>query len=242
MTLPTPGPVTFERSPDGLGLGSARPRISWRLPEASGSQLAYELEFQRAGLTIVTGRVAAADRHLVPWPAEPLASRERVQVRVRVWTDDEPGASGWSQPAWAEAALLDPGEWAGVPVGGAWDSGAVPSADRRPARVRREFIVDKPVVRARLYATAHGVYEAEINGRRVGSDALSPGWTVYGQRLQYRTYDVTSHLAPAATPLARGSATAGTGAGWGSAAVRAISTAPTSPGSRSWRSRTTTAR
>ena len=73
MTLPTPGPVTFERSPDGLGLGTPRPRISWRLPEISGSQLAYELEFLRAGLTTVTGRVAAAERHLVPWQAEPLA-------------------------------------------------------------------------------------------------------------------------------------------------------------------------
>ena len=51
------------------------------------------------------------------------------------------------------------------------------------------------LVRARLYATAHGLYEAEINGARVGDDALSPGWTVYRERLRYYTYDVTELLA-----------------------------------------------
>ena len=125
------------------------------------------------------------------WPTEPLVSRERVRVRVRVWTDDDI-VSDWSMPSWAEAALLDPGDWLAKPVGGAWDEDQ--SGDRRPARVRREFVVDRPIVSARLYASAHGVYEAEINGMRVGDDTLSPGWTVYSRRLRYRTYDVTSYL------------------------------------------------
>lgn len=140
---------------------------------------------------MTTGRVVSSERYLVLWPAEPLVSRERVRVRVRVWTDDM--VSDWSMPSWAEAALLDPGDWLAKPVGGAWEEDR--SGDRRPARVRREFVVSRPIVSARLYASAHGVYEAEINGVRVGDDALSPGWTVYGRRLRYRTYDVTSYLA-----------------------------------------------
>jgi alpha-L-rhamnosidase len=68
--------------------------------------------------------------------------------------------------------LLDPGDWLAKPVGGAWDADR--SGDRRPARVRREFVVSRPIVSARLYASAHGVYEAEINGKRVGDDALIP--------------------------------------------------------------------
>lgn len=188
------GPVIFERSPDGLGLGTACPRISWMLPDGSADQRAYELEIQRdAGMT-TTGRVLSPERSLVPWPAGPLRSRDRARVRVRVWTGDGLIPSEWSQPAWAEAALLEPGEWVARPVGGAWPE-AEPG-DRRPARVRRDFTVDRPVVTARLYATAHGLYEAEINGVRVGDDALSPGWTVYGNRLKYRTYDVTGHLVP----------------------------------------------
>ena len=40
-------PVTFEHSPSGLGLGTACPRISWRLPDGSPDQYAYELESPR---------------------------------------------------------------------------------------------------------------------------------------------------------------------------------------------------
>ncbi|HEX5115418.1 MAG TPA: family 78 glycoside hydrolase catalytic domain [Pseudonocardiaceae bacterium] len=183
--------MTFERSPDGLGMGGPRPRVSWRLPGGALHQRAYELELTRDAGTWTSGRIECADHHLVPWPEAPLASRERVGVRVRVWTDDgEP--SGWSEPASVEAALLDPADWRAVPVGCGWAE--QDGTDRRPARVRREFTLDRPVVSARLYATAHGVYEAEINGTRVGDDVLSPGWTVYRSRLLYRTYDVTDRL------------------------------------------------
>jgi alpha-L-rhamnosidase len=190
--LPGIDPVTFERSADGLGLGSARPRISWKLPDNSADQNAYELELTRADGVTTTGRIPSPDRYLVPWPGDPLTSRERVRVRVRVWAGTGDAPSRWSAPAWAEAALLDPADWRAQPAGGAWDAGQ--SGDRRPARVRREFTLARPVASARLYATAHGVYEAEINGRRVGDDVLSPGWTVYGRRLRYRTYDVTDYL------------------------------------------------
>ena len=48
---------------------------------------------------------------------------------------------------------------------------------------------------ARLYVTALGLYEARLNGHRVGDAFLAPGWTDYGQRVLYQAYDVTSLLA-----------------------------------------------
>ena len=48
---------------------------------------------------------------------------------------------------------------------------------------------------ARLYITALGVYEAQINGKVVGDQVFAPGWTVYDQRLRYQTFDVTEHAA-----------------------------------------------
>lgn len=65
--------------------------------------------------------------------------------------------------------------------------------------LRKEFNLDEGhggVARATLRATAFGVYEAFINGSPVGSDVLSPGWSSYEWRLRYRSYDVTSLLAP----------------------------------------------
>ncbi|GAA4083100.1 glycoside hydrolase family 78 protein [Actinomadura miaoliensis] len=61
-------------------------------------------------------------------------------------------------------------------------------------QLRKEFSLGKKVRRARLYSTALGVYQAEINGRRVGTEELAPGWTDYGRRVQYQAYDVTGLL------------------------------------------------
>ncbi|MEU9289493.1 family 78 glycoside hydrolase catalytic domain [Streptomyces sp. NPDC048275] len=183
--------MSFEHLPDSLGIGVAEPRLSWSLPSGAGAQDGYEIELDRGGRVHRTGHIDGVDQVFVPWPGEPLASRERVTVRVRVWTG--PGEpSEWSPPSVVEAGLLEPADWSAVPVGAPWSEN--PDSDRRPARVRKDFTLVRPVARARLYITAHGLYEAEINGRRVGDDALSPGWTVYGHRLRYYTYDVTDHL------------------------------------------------
>ncbi len=59
---------------------------------------------------------------------------------------------------------------------------------------RKDFSIDKEVVSAALYITARGVYEATINGQRVGNFIMAPGWTVYHKRLQVQEYDVTNLL------------------------------------------------
>src|SRR5690606_35299619 len=41
---------------------------------------------------------------------------------------------------------------------------------------------------------AHGMYEAEMNGKRIGDEYLSPGWTSYNNRLQYQVFDVTNQI------------------------------------------------
>lgn len=63
--------------------------------------------------------------------------------------------------------------------------------------LRREFTLDEghgEVVRATLHATAHGVFEAHLNGTPVSTEVLSPGWSSYEWRLRYRSYDVTELL------------------------------------------------
>ncbi|WP_458337608.1 family 78 glycoside hydrolase catalytic domain [Streptomyces sp. 372A] len=192
--------MRFEHLADGLGIGTGTPRLSWTPAPEGGNQQAYELEIRRNGLTCRTGRLTGPDHALVPWPGEPLTSRERASVRVRTWPTAHREPSPWSEPRAVETGLLDPDDWTAVPVGAGWEED--PAAERRPARLRRDFLTDaKPIAHARLYITAHGLYEAELNGQRVGDEALAPGWTVYHHRLRYRTHDVTSLLVPGANTI-----------------------------------------
>ncbi len=59
---------------------------------------------------------------------------------------------------------------------------------------RKDFYIDKQVQSAFLYVTARGVYEATLNGQRVGDFIMAPGWTSYHNRIQVQTYDVTELL------------------------------------------------
>jgi alpha-L-rhamnosidase len=179
----------FEHLPDALGIGVPAPRISWKTKaDADGRQAGYELEIPRPSGTTVAS-VASTESVLVPWPGDPLASRERATVRVRVRGVDG-SLSSWSPAGVVEAGLLSPEDWSALSVGPAWDEGT-DHRRRRPPLVRTSFRLTSDVASARLYVSAHGVYEVEINGARIGTDVLSPGWTVYSERLRYYSYDVT---------------------------------------------------
>jgi len=58
--------------------------------------------------------------------------------------------------------------------------------------LRKSFRANSSVQRAVLYATALGLYEVHINGKRVGDHVLAPDWTDYRKRVRYQAYDVTS--------------------------------------------------
>lgn len=65
-----------------------------------------------------------------------------------------------------------------------------------PALLRKEFPNEKGVRRATLYATALGLYDFFLNGKRVNEDFFGPGWTDYSKRVYYRAYDVTKYIKP----------------------------------------------
>ncbi|MGU3643733.1 family 78 glycoside hydrolase catalytic domain, partial [Microbacterium sp. C23T] len=185
----------IEHHREPLGIGERMPRLSWRVTSAPSGwrQTSYSVEVDRGG-DVTTYVIDSGEQVLVAWPAEPLRSREIVSVRISVRGED--GAwSAASVPTVLEAGLLEPSDWVARPVGATRNENPM-SDERRPSLVRRGFDVRDGLVRARLYATAHGVYEAELNGARVGDDTLSPGWTVYGKRLRYYTYDVTDLVTP----------------------------------------------
>src|SRR5436309_2445546 len=187
--------VRFEHRRDTLGMGEAQPRLSWIVgTKAAGwRQAGYEIEAYGSDgeLREQTGRVESDHSVLVSWPFTPLSSRERLTVRVRAWgVDGRPSA--WSVLYPVEAGLLHADDWTARFVTPNWEEDTT-----RPQPcplLRREFDVHAGVTRARLYVTALGVYEAQLNGTSVGDHVLDPGWTSYDHRLRYQTFDVTGLL------------------------------------------------
>ena len=157
-------------------------------------QMAYEIHVADAvtrDRVWVSGRVDSGDSVLVPWGGPDLPSRKWCIWRVRVW-DQRGIESEWSEPAHFEVGLLEASDWRARFV-----TPVARNDLKKPQPcpyLRRGFDLSGEVVRARLYITALGVYEVEINGTRVGDDVLAPGWSSYGHRLRYRTHEVTDLL------------------------------------------------
>jgi alpha-L-rhamnosidase len=201
------GPVRIEqylvaRTP-GAGrppvtlVGVATPRLSWRVIDAPPGwhQIAREIEASYADGRTETAEVDDAEQLLVDWPFAPLASRDRVSVRVRV--RGEAGWTDWSSAASVEATLLEASDWSA-----AWITPSAGATADQPAPVLgTRFVVDSAPVSARLHITALGVLVADLNGARVSEDHFSPGWTSYDRLLRFRTYDVTELVVMGANDL-----------------------------------------
>ena len=124
-----------------------------------------------------------------------LADGKRIDLNTDgAWKMTATPASNWFTPS------FDDSSWQPATVEGPYGSSPpIRSADSTigPGRyLRKSFMVHGPVAKARLYATALGVYETSINGNLVSDDQLAPGWTDYFKRVMVQTYDVTSLLRP----------------------------------------------
>jgi alpha-L-rhamnosidase len=121
-----------------------------------------------------TGRVESAVQSFVRVPVFDR-SRRFAGAQVRVWTDR--GESEWSDPVALESGLLGEADWTARWIGVAEESRGAPGS-RGAWWVRTSFEVH-PFGRSRLYITALGLYEAFIDGQRVGDAELTPGYTQY---------------------------------------------------------------
>jgi len=184
-----------------IGIDTATPRLSWQLQsrERNVSQSAYQVRVARdvrdlmAGRRLLwdSGRIASGDSIHRPYSGPPIPSATMCYWQVRVW-DGGGTPTPWSEVASWETGLLAPADWTA-----AWIEPNLPEEVRKPGAspmLRRDFPLRSAVRRARAYVTSHGLYEITLNGRRVGDQLFTPGWTSYNKRLQYQTYDVTSLL------------------------------------------------
>ena len=182
-----------------LGLGETTPRLSWRMTsdEASVStrQTGYRLRIASTPEKLSapdlwdSGNVLSDTSLFVPYAGATLTSLQRAYWNVTV--TDAAGNEATSDTAFFEMGLLDSNDWQAEWIGSPLSGGPRTTS---PAPYLRTYFQAENVVLARLCITALGLYEAYINGKRVGDDYLTPGWTDYAKRVQYQVYDVTGHL------------------------------------------------
>ncbi|MBN2507811.1 MAG: family 78 glycoside hydrolase catalytic domain [Verrucomicrobia bacterium] len=121
-----------------------------------------------------------------PWHGFALAEFEVLRGSTNLALHAPVSAPGAARDGtWSETNLVD-----GVVV----SQRGGPATPMPAPLFRKAFVLDQPARHATVYATALGLYELRLNGRRVGDHRLAPEWTDYGSRIQYQAYDVTRLL------------------------------------------------
>ena len=181
-----------ENQTNPVGLGVEKPRFSWQLvsPQRNVKQTAYEVSVKE-GKSVVwsSGKVASDASIFIDYAGTPLQSGRAYSWQVRAW-DNQGHTSPWATGSFL-TALLHESDWKA-----SWISSGL-IADTVNGLVpmfRKTFSTTKKVQSAIASITSHGLYNAYINGKRVGNAYLTPGWTSYNKHLQFQTYDITNLL------------------------------------------------
>lgn len=171
-----------------LGIDFTAPRLFWNC-EGGVRQTAYQVicRDESENLLWDSGKIESHSM-CTTYAGTPLHSRIRVLWQVRLWDEsDVPG--DWSEPAVFELGLLHADDWRAQWITGDY----TPDPKQRyPVDCFKKTFAAGEIKKARLYATACGVYQAAINGQTVEGFTLAPGITDYRKRVQYQTYDLTA--------------------------------------------------
>ncbi len=194
-----------------LGIDECSPRLSWRVESnrRGAQQVAYRIQVASTPEKLAageadfwdSGRIESSQTTHIVYAGKPLRSRDVCHWRVESW--DEAGNVIKSTPAFWSMGLLQQTDWtakwiAPDPEIFRRDPEAIIATETEPGTVplfRKAFAISHPIRRATLYATARGLLDLSLNGRRVTEDCFVPEWTDYNKRLHYRTFDVTALLA-----------------------------------------------
>ncbi|MCM1123081.1 MAG: glycoside hydrolase family 78 protein [Eubacterium sp.] len=179
--------IEYREEPRGLSVRI--PRFSWKLEaeERNTMQKAYRIcVFSGEETVWDSGRIEDAQSVLVPYAGKEL--EEETEYQVKILVEDNHGNTAESRTAFST------GVFDGTHFKARMITHDFEKEETACPVFYKSFSAAKPVAKACLYATAHGVYEVQINGKRVGEDYMCPGWTEYHKRLQYQYYEITEYL------------------------------------------------
>lgn len=204
-----PGYLRCQYMVNPLGINTENPELSWIVKSDVNDQMqsAYRILVassldmlgQNNGDLWDSGKVKTDETTAVYYAGKKLKPNQQCFWKVQVF-DKAGKSSQWSKPASWTMGLLSKA-WKGSWIG--YDK---PRADAEnaykknklayllvpPRYLRKDFDIKKTVNRATLYASALGNYRMSVNGKDIGNDYFTPGWTDYRIRVYYNTYDITA--------------------------------------------------
>lgn len=183
-----------------IGISEKHPFISWNDLEGV-TQTGYEINFISKGeLIYSTGKVESQDMtYIYPDEAPELKSRQVVEYNIRVW-DENNQVGPWSNMASFEMGLLDEEDFLAK-----WidpepkDSINDPAGDKLAVSILRKKVdldAKDTMGKLRVYASARGIYEISINGKRLSDAVLAPGTSNYDIHMPVQTYDADKLFSP----------------------------------------------
>jgi alpha-L-rhamnosidase len=190
------GKLLTENEDEPISIDTKAPRFSWQVVAGSAKnvlQSAYKIRVYTAAdnkLLWESEKASDSQSIYVPYKGPALQSGAAYVWQVKIW-DNKGRTSPWSKKAVWRMGLLSPADWRASWIGPGYAGDTV---NKPSPMLRRDITINKQVKSAFAYITAHGLYEAQINGTKIGDAYLTPGWTSYHKRLQYQVYDVTKML------------------------------------------------
>ena len=194
--------LTTDYKTNPLGIDNPLPQLSWIIQsdQMNTMQESYEIraaqtpaDLSKKSKQLWNSEIVASSQSIhIEYGGQALNSHQQVCWQVRV-VDNHGKKSKWSEPAFFEMGKLESSDWVADWISPTWEED--PKKSEPSPYLRKEFTLEKAIKQARLYISCQGLYQVEINGKRVGAQEFTPGWTSYDTRLQYQTYDITSLLA-----------------------------------------------
>ena len=199
LLLPGDLKCEYMRNPGGVDV--PEPRLFWKLEsDAPGQkQTAYQV-LAASSLELLgrdksdrwnSGKVRSDETIHTRYAGRKLRSSEQVYWKVRVW-DNAGKVSTWSKPASWTMGVLNPEDWRGRWITSRQASTNVNS--NQTLLLRKEFSVRPGLQRAMAHICGLGLHEMTVNGKKIGMDLLSPGWSKYDKTCLYDTHDLTGEL------------------------------------------------
>ncbi|MBQ4227108.1 MAG: family 78 glycoside hydrolase catalytic domain [Clostridia bacterium] len=171
-----------------LGFGFEKARLSWQVTEAAGSKAVCEriqvsLSPSDEAPIYDSGALNGALPDSSGWVL-PMDLKPRTRYYWRVYVKDDLGDEAFSDWTWFETPKA---------ADEAWQASWITSPfgrDCRPIFTKR-FACAADVKKARLYLLGLGLYEAYLNGQKLGSEVLAPGFHAYDSYLMYQTLELS---------------------------------------------------